>query len=42
MSIVSSSVTKEEQALGGSTIGERLLYNDYTIIDWLHDLVCSL
>jgi len=42
VSIVSSSITKEEQALGGSTIGERLPYNDYTTIDWLHDLVCLL
>lgn len=41
-SIVSSSLTKEEQALGGSTVGERLPYNDYTTIDWLHDLVCHL
>jgi chloride channel 3/4/5 len=39
-SIISSSVTKEEQDLAGSTIGERLPYNDYTTIDWLHDLVC--
>ncbi|KAF2002932.1 chloride channel-like protein 3 [Amniculicola lignicola CBS 123094] len=38
-SIVASSVTKEEQQLGGSTVGERLPYNDYTTIDWLHDLV---
>ncbi len=38
-SIVSSAVTKEEQALGGTAIGERLPYNDYTTIDWLHDLV---
>lgn len=42
VSILSSSVTKEEQALGGSTIGERLPYNDYTTIDWLHDLVRRL
>ncbi len=35
-SFVASHVTKEEQALGGSTIGERLPYNDYTTIDWLH------
>jgi len=35
-SFVASHVTKEEQALGGSTIGERLKYNDYTTIDWLH------
>jgi chloride channel 3/4/5 len=38
-SIIASSVTKEEQDLAGSTIGERLPYNDYTTIDWLHDLV---
>ncbi|KAF2093067.1 hypothetical protein NA57DRAFT_49222 [Rhizodiscina lignyota] len=38
-SIVGSAVTKEEAALGDSTVGERLPYNDYTTIDWLHDLV---
>lgn len=38
-SIVSSAVSKDEQALGGTAIGERLPYNDYTTIDWLHDLV---
>jgi chloride channel 3/4/5 len=38
-SIISSTVTKEEQQLAGSTVGERLPYNDYTTIDWLHDLV---
>lgn len=38
-SIVTSAVTKDEAALGGSTVGERLPYNDYTTIDWLHDLV---
>ena len=38
-SIISSHVSKEEAALGDSTIGERLPYNDYTTIDWLHDLV---
>jgi chloride channel 3/4/5 len=38
-SIVSSAITKEEAALAGSTVGERLPYNDYTTIDWLHDLV---
>ena len=36
-----SQVSKEEQALSNTTIGERLPYNDYTTIDWLHDLVCS-
>ncbi|KAF2131781.1 chloride channel-like protein 3 [Dothidotthia symphoricarpi CBS 119687] len=38
-SIISSAVTKEEHQLAGSTVGERLPYNDYTTIDWLHDLV---
>jgi chloride channel 3/4/5 len=38
-SILSSAISKEEQALGGTAIGERLPYNDYTTIDWLHDLV---
>lgn len=38
-SIMSSHISKEEQALGGTAIGERLPYNDYTTIDWLHDLV---
>jgi chloride channel 3/4/5 len=41
-STISSTVTKEEQQLAGSTVGERLPYNDYTTIDWLHDLVKSL
>lgn len=40
-SIISSAVTKEEHELAGSTVGERLPYNDYTTIDWLHDLVHS-
>ena len=34
-SIVSSAVSKDEQALGS------LPYNDYTTIDWLHDLVSA-
>ncbi|KAH7414299.1 chloride channel [Phaeosphaeria sp. MPI-PUGE-AT-0046c] len=38
-STISSTVTKDEQQLAGSTVGERLPYNDYTTIDWLHDLV---
>jgi chloride channel 3/4/5 len=38
-SIISSHVSKEEQALGYTPLGERLPYNDYTTIDWLHDLV---
>ncbi|CAN9087068.1 unnamed protein product [Alternaria alternata] len=38
-SVIASTVTKEEQQLAGSTVGERLPYNDYTTIDWLHDLV---
>ena len=39
---VSSTLSKEEQQLFDSTIGERLPYNDYTTIDWLHDLVQPL
>ena len=38
-SILSSHVSKGEQALFAQPIGERLPYNDYTTIDWLHDLV---
>ena len=38
-SIIASYVTKDEQALSAATVGERLPYNDYTTIDWLHDLV---
>jgi chloride channel 3/4/5 len=38
-SIISSHVSKEEQELAGTAVGERLPYNDYTTIDWLHDLV---
>lgn len=38
-SIVKSHTSVDEQALAGSTVGERLAYNDYTTIDWMHDLV---
>jgi chloride channel 3/4/5 len=38
-SIISSHISKDEEALGATAIGERLPYNDYTTIDWLHDLV---
>ena len=41
-SIISSHVSKDEQELAGTAVGERLPYNDYTTIDWLHDLVCSI
>lgn len=41
-SIVSSHISKEEQALVESAVGERLPYNDYTTIDWLHDLVSKV
>lgn len=40
-SIASSYISKEEEALGETAVGERLPYNDYTTIDWLHDLVCK-
>ena len=39
-SFISSHISKDEQALGSNPVGERLPYNDYTTIDWLHDLVC--
>jgi chloride channel 3/4/5 len=38
-SIISSHSSQDEQQLGHTAIGERLPYNDYTTIDWLHDLV---
>ena len=38
-SIISSHVSKEEKLLSDTAVGERLPYNDYTTIDWLHDLV---
>ena len=41
-SIISSHLSKTEEAMLASATGERLPYNDYTTIDWLHDLVCLL
>ena len=41
-SIFLSHVSKEERALSETPVGERLPYNDYTTIDWLHDLVRAL
>lgn len=38
-SVISSAVTKDEAALAGSTVGERLPFNDYATVDFLHDLV---
>lgn len=38
-SIISSHVSRDEQLLRDTAVGERLPYNDYTTIDWLHDLV---
>ena len=40
-SIISSHLSKEEQALSATATGERLPYNDYTTIDWLHDMVST-
>ena len=40
-SIIGSHVSKDEQALAAAPVGERLPYNDYTTIDWLHDLVSA-
>ena len=41
-STISTHVSKEEQLLSATSIGERLPYNDYTTIDWLHDLVSNV
>lgn len=41
-SVISSHISKAEQALSATPVGERLPYNDYTTIDWLHDLVGTL
>ncbi|KAL9090877.1 MAG: hypothetical protein Q9165_005085 [Trypethelium subeluteriae] len=38
-SIVESHVTKDELLMAGNPVGERLPYNNYTTIDWLHDLI---
>ena len=38
-SVIGSYMSKDEQALSSAPIGERLPYNDYTTVDWLHDLV---
>ena len=38
-SLIGSHLSKDELALHNSPVGERLPYNDYTTIDWLHDLV---
>lgn len=38
-SVISSHLSRGERALAETAIGERLPYNDYTTIDWLHDLV---
>ena len=38
-SILESHVTKDELLMSGNPVGERLPYNNYTTIDWLHDLV---
>lgn len=38
-SVIGSYVSKDEQALASNPVGERLPYNDYTTVDWLHDLV---
>ena len=34
--------TKEDLQNGYSSLGERLPYNDYTSIDWMHDLVRTI
>ncbi|KAL8805291.1 MAG: hypothetical protein Q9182_002059 [Xanthomendoza sp. 2 TL-2023] len=37
-SVISTHISKDEQLLATTSVGERLPYNDYTTIDWLHDL----
>jgi hypothetical protein len=40
---ISSAFTKEDEALANTAAGEILPYNDYSSIDFLHDLVhCSI
>ena len=39
--VLSNNLSKKEQALSFTSVGERLPYNDYTTIDSLHDLVRS-
>lgn len=34
-----STMSKEEIGMGITAVGERLPYNDYATIDWMHDLV---
>ena len=34
--------TAEEIKMADAAVGERLKYNDYTTIDWLHDLVMQI
>jgi hypothetical protein len=41
-SIVGSCVSKLESEMGHTAVGERLPYNDYTTIDFLHDLVINI
>ena len=41
-SMMSSHISRDERALQDMGVGERLPYNDYTTIDWLHDLVGDL
>ena len=38
-SLLSSALSKSERAMHATAVGERLAYNSYTTIDWLHDLV---
>ena len=40
-SFVMSHVSVEEQKMADTAVGERLPYNDYQTIDFLHDLVCT-
>jgi len=41
-SILTSHLSRDELALADTAIGERLPYDAYQTIDWLHDLVGSI
>jgi len=40
-SILTSRLSRDELALADTAVGERLPYDAYQTIDWLHDLVRS-
>jgi hypothetical protein len=38
-SVILAHLYKNESLVAEAAVGERLPYNDYTTIDWLHELV---